>query len=121
MIVQKIIHSDLAYHRNLIKKKRISTWKIKMADGARNKQIAKCVFQWIKRKSTIALPNLIRDQNGDIIYSPAEAIKEINNVWDDIYSANVLYEDPQKVLSFIWPYIQHVHQKIDAIPLTGAD
>lgn len=92
-----------------------------MADGTRNKQIAKCVFQWIKRKSTVVLPNIVRDQLGNIIYSPTEAIKEINNAWDQIFSTNILYEDPHKILSFIWPYVQHVHSKAEVPPLTGAD
>lgn len=41
-----------------------------MCDGTRNKQIAKDVFKWIKRKSQPAAQNIIKNSEGHIIFDP---------------------------------------------------
>lgn len=68
-----------------------------MADGTRNKQIAKDVFKWIKRKSQPSPPNIIRNCDGHIIYEPNQALQEINTQWDEIFASNILHENPEKI------------------------
>lgn len=77
-----------------------------MADGTRNKQISRDVFKWIKRKSQPSTPNLIRNCEGHIIYEPNLALDYINDQWDAIFSSNVLHQNPEDILKFIWPQIQ---------------
>ena len=92
-----------------------------MIQGTRSKQVGKFVFSWIKSKTVCATPNLIRDQEGNIIVDPNNAIKEINNQWDTVFAANVLHSDPMEVLKFAWPYIQESRQVASIPTLTGSD
>lgn len=84
--------------RDYDKKQRIFCWKQKMKHGAASKNISKFVFTWINSKTKPNPPNLICNSSGDIIVDPTEALQEINNRWDDIFSSNILHEDPEKVL-----------------------
>ena len=77
-----------------------------MKDGTQNKNIHKHVFKWVKQKQIIPSNSLMKDGDGNIITNPVDAINEINLRWDEIYSSNILHEDPNKVLSCVWPYIQ---------------
>ena len=105
-IIQKFLQETICSLRQKEKYARINAWRNKMKDGAQNKNIHKSVFKWIKQKQNIPSNNLIKDSDGNIITNPVDAISEINERWDDIYSANILHEDPTKVLSCVWPYIQ---------------
>lgn len=90
-----------------------------MADGTRNKQMSKDVFKWIKRKSQPNQPNLIRNSNGDIVVEPTAALDHINDKWDDIFSANILHQEPEKILQFLWPHISELRCQAEIPKLTG--
>ena len=110
---------DLLIHRE--KRYRISEWKQKMISATRTKQVDKCVFDWFKGKTNKTSPNLIRNKDGDIILSPVEAIGEINSQWDDVFSSNILHEDPEKILATVWPYVCERHRPAALPVLTGRD
>ena len=119
--VKKEVCHEIDLQKQREKRYRISEWKQRMISATRTKKVDKCVFDWIKNKTTHSKPNLIRNKDGDIILSPVEAISEINSQWDDIFSANVLHEDPEKILSTVWPYISDKHTPACIPPLTGLD
>ena len=100
---------------------RIADWKRKMIQGTRSKQVGKMVFQWIKSKTAIPSPNLIRDAENNIIVDPNDAISEINEQWDSVFAANVLHSDPMEVLKFAWPHIQESRSVACIPPLSGSD
>ena len=77
-----------------------------MKQGTTTKNVHTNVFEWVKQKQQTHSSNLIKDNEGNIITNPVDALDEINQQWDEIYGSNVLHEDPQKILSFVWPYLQ---------------
>ena len=119
--VKQEVHHELELQKQKEKRHRISEWKQKMITATRTKKVDKCVFDWMKMKTSHPTPNLIRNKGGDIILSPIDAISEINSQWDDIFSANILHEDPEKILSTVWPYISDKHKPADIPSLTGFD
>ena len=102
------------------KSKRISAWKHRMTQ-AMQIQSAKDVFSWVRNKTTTKSPNVVKDVDGNILYSPQEAIREVNETWDEVFAANIIHEDPTKVLEFIWPFISDISQPTTLPPLTGSD
>ena len=117
--IQKSLQSQIVEIRVKEKYERIGKWKEKMKHGTSSKNVDKTVYQWIKNKQETVTPNHIRDQSGNIIHDPIEAMHTINLKWDEIYSSNVLHEDPMKILSFVWPYLNRYHNPVTLPPLTG--
>ena len=117
--LQKQVCEYINKKRDKSKRERIRTWKQKMIYGTKNKNVDSYVYKWIKSKTQIEVPNLIVDASGNILYNPSEAIEEINLQWDNVFSANVLHQDPMHLLRFIWPYIDQVRSNADIPELTG--
>lgn len=117
---QKCLQKAIAKNSNDEKRHRISTWKHRMINGTRSKNVSKFIYQWLKNKTQTFVPNLIRNADGDILYSPTEAIDEINNQWDDIFSANTLHNNPHDVLREIWPVVARIRNPTTLPSLTGA-
>ena len=92
----------------------------KMIQGTTSKNVSNEVYQWIKQKNQSISANLIQDLDGNIIFSPDEAIHTINEQWDSVFSANTLHEEPLKILHFVWPYVQHCRCEMELPPLTGS-
>ncbi len=104
--IQKTLQMHIRSLREKEKYHRISSWRNKMKEETKNKSIHKNVFKWVKQKQLCQSNNLIKDSEGNLITNPIDAIDEINNQWDEVYSSNLLHEDPYKILSCVWPYIQ---------------
>ena len=117
--IQKTIHTIIIKVREKEKRQRISSWKQKMIEGTRSRQVSKFVFKWMKAKMFIPTPNLITNCDGNIIADPIEAMKTINDQWDNIFSANVLCENPMKVVEAIWPKLVKHRLPGQVPPITG--
>ncbi len=117
--IQKSLQSHIVALRTKDKYERIGRWRQKMKQGTTSKNVDKSVYQWIKNKQESLTPNHIKDQDGNVIHDPIEAIHTINSKWDDIYSSNLLHEDPMKILTCVWPYMQQYHNPVNLPPLTG--
>ena len=113
--VQKTLQQNIRSLREKEKYQRLTAWRDKMKKGTSNKNIHKHVFKWVKQKQCCQSSNLIKDSNGNLLTCPIDAIQEINLQWDEVYSANLHHEDPYKILSFVWPYIQE-HRVPATIP-----
>ena len=92
--VLKHVQEKIVIERSREKRQRISRWKEKMIHGTTSKNVSCEVYKWIKQKNQHIAANLILGPDGNIIYSPDEAIKTINNQWDDIFASNILHEEP---------------------------
>ena len=117
--VQKCLQKAIAKNCVREKRQRISSWKQKMINGTRSRNVSKFIYKWLRNKTQPCVPNLIRNANGDILFSPIEAINEINEQWDSVFSANALHQDPKQVLSEIWPIVSRIRNPISLPELTG--
>ena len=61
------------------------------------------IFQQLRQKAQDEPPNLVTDGDGHLFTQPEEAIKALNNTWDEIFAANALSEHPIKMLETVWP------------------
>ena len=77
-----------------------------MEQGTTSKNVSKIVFQWIKNKTKINSPNLIKSAGGNIISDPQKALDEINMQWDSIFGVNTLHNDPHDILKATWPIVE---------------
>ena len=87
------------------KNARITRWKEKIKCSSQSNYAF--VFHHLKHKSLNEPPNLVTKADGAIVYQPQQALRTINEQWDDIFSANIVHEDPMKVVQMLWPYIKH--------------
>ena len=117
--IQKKLHQFIIKAKDDLKRKRINHWRNSMAKGTSSKNVSKSVYQWLRNKDLVKNPNHVADSQGNTIFQPQEAIDEINNQWDDIFAANILSEDPQTVLSKIWPLIESHRNPVDLEPIEG--
>lgn len=88
-----------------LKLRRIESWKQKIQDSARIGSAF--VYRHLKNKTTEEPPNLVTDGSGHIVSAPADAIREINAQWDEVYSVNLGFPHPLKMLDVVWPHIHH--------------
>ena len=95
----------LATYEIKLKLRRIQRWKEKIQDSARIGSAF--VYRHLKNKTTEEPPNLVTDCSGNIIAAPADAIAEINSQWDEVYSVNLGFPHPLKMLEIVWPHIHH--------------
>lgn len=117
--LQKQVGDLINKKRDRARRDRIKNWKQKMIFGTKTKNVHSFVYKWIKSNTQVEVPNLIVDSSGNILYSPSEAIEEINQQWDKVFSANVLHQDPISLLRFIWPYLDEVRKQATIPELTG--
>ena len=117
--IQKSLQTSIQKNRDKEKRKRINSWKSKMQEGTASKKVAKFVYQWINAKIQSPSPNLIKDSQGNIVADPERAMQLINEQWDEVYSANVLHEHPQKILEVIWPKLVERRMPVNLPVLTG--
>lgn len=94
---------------------------MKVIQGTKNKQVSSFLFAWIKQKSMNVSQNLIVNQNGDIIFNPMKAIEHIYETWDQVFSVNMLHENPVDVLAKAWPLLSKIRLPTSVPELTGAD
>ena len=118
-IVQTNLQQKIIKVRESEKRARILSWRKRMIQATQSKNIDKTVYKWINEKTKSATPNLITNADGNIIYSPTEALMEINQQWDKIFSANIFHENPEKILHFVWPYLKDQYNQIELPPLSG--
>lgn len=119
--VQNMLQKNIIDQRSKEKRARIHAWKQRMISSTKSKQVDKCVFQWINGKTKDPSPNLILNQNGDIILAPTDAITEINEQWDSIFAANIHHSDPELVLSKVWPLLEHSYSKVELPAISAID
>ena len=117
--VLKQLQDKIVFQRAKEKQERIRRWKEKMILGTTSKNVSSEVYQWIRQKNQNTSANLMQDKDGNILYSPDEAIRTINEQWDDIFAKNILHEDPMKILHFVWPYVQQCRHDAHIPTLTG--
>ena len=84
------------------------------------------VFHHLRNKMQNEPPNLVHDQDGNVLFQPDKAMDRPNQQWDTVYGANTLCEHPLKMLETIWPYMsQETHEAhlppIDANALLRLD
>ena len=101
------------------KNSRIQRWRNKMREVTDGQ--FSYIYHHFKNKAQQDPPNLLEDDEGNIIAQPQEAIARMNNDWDSVFATNVLREQPIKVLQVIWPYIKHECHPVDLPPLTACD
>ena len=89
------------------KHERVAGWKDKVKNSATSNH--SYVFHHLKHKCLNEPPNLVNTPDGSIVYQPQTALETINSQWDDVYSANVLHEDPVRIVQVLWPYIENDH------------
>ena len=104
-----------AYQRNEWKRKqtRIREWKNSVKESAKTN--SRFIFRHLRFKTKDEPANLVEDDHGNVIYDPEKALFTINDKWDHIFAANVLHEDPTRMLHTVWPYIHDFSQEA-AIP-----
>ena len=117
--VQKSLQNEIIKVREKEKKGRISAWRMRMINATQTRNVDKSVYRWIKEKNNSTTPNLITNSEGNVIFSPTEALQEINEQWDAVFSANIHHENPEKVLHTIWPYIKDSYNPVTLPPLCG--
>ena len=113
------INQEIAPWESLTKKRRLEARRIKLKESA--KSTKKFIFHHLRNKTITEPTNLVCDPQGNTIFNPCDAISTINNTWDEIYSANVLHQDPLQMLQVIWPYMDHEVQPWHLPSLTGND
>ena len=113
---QEWLKDTLTQSEKASKLKRIQKWKISMQLSSLSDKAF--VFKHLRNKAKEEPSNLVADREGNIIYQPCLAIKELNDQWDTVFAANVLHEDPMKVLEIVWPQIHNVNVQCEEIPLT---
>ena len=101
-----------------LRNKRIANWKEKVKCSADSS--FSYVFSHLKNKVLDEPANLVTSTDGSIIYQPQDALTNINEQWDDIFSANALQSDPMKIVEIIWPYIKNDFVDFD-LPDLSAD
>lgn len=96
---------------------RIKNWKKKMKEAAHGS--CKFIYHHLKNRAQDETPNLVLDDQGNIIYQPELALDQINQAWDGIYVANALCEHPLKVLEVEWPQIHDKAVQLHLPPIKG--
>ena len=79
------------------------------------------IYHHLKNKVQNDPPNLLEDESGNIITQPEVAITRMNQDWDEVFAANILREQPIKVLKVIWPYICNECHPIELPAVTAKD
>ena len=98
---------------------RIKSWKQKVQESALSNK--KYIFHHLKNKVADEPSNLVLDDQQNIVCQPNDAIQLINSKWDDIFSANVLHEEPLRILQAAWPYLSHDSSEFEIPPLGASD
>ena len=73
-----------------IRLKRVQSWKRKINQSAEHG--CAYIFQHLRQKAQDEPPNLVTNSHNQIVTQPEEAIQTLNEVWGDIFAANVLSE-----------------------------
>ena len=87
---------------------RIKSWKHKVQESALSNK--KYIFHHLKNKVADEPSNLVLDDQQNIVCQP-----------DDIFSANVLHEEPLRILQAAWPYLSHDSSEFEIPPLGASD
>lgn len=88
-----------------------------MSIGTTSKNVHAAVYKWIHNKTQPASNNHISDRDGSLLTDPAQAIFEVQNVWDDVFGADAGHQDPHKLLSLAWPAASKIRQECHVPPL----
>lgn len=80
--------------------------------------IGKIVYHYLKRKGSVAQPNLVEDDLGNIIYDPQTAMDAIANKWDTVFSVNTDHAHEMQILKQVGPYIHDKGKDIVLPPIT---
>ena len=99
-----------------IRLKRIQSWKRKISQSAEHG--CAYIFQHLRQKAQDEPPNLVTNSHNQIVTQPEEAIQTLNEVWDDIFAANLLSEHPLKMLETVWPYIHDKQVQVHLPPVS---
>ena len=92
---------------NTIRTQRISKWKEKIQCSATG--TFSYVYEHLKNKALEEPANLVTTEDGQIVFQPQVALEIINDQWDEVFSANVMHNDPMCVIEIAWPYIKNAH------------
>ena len=100
-----------------IRAKRLQNWKPKIQESAKGN--GHFLYKHLKNCAQDEPPNLVLNEDSHVIYQPNLALDQINQAWDNVYSANVLCEQPLKILETIWPCIQNQVHECHLPPIQG--
>ena len=100
-----------------IRTNRLRNWKNKIKESAKGN--CHYIYQHLRNCAQDEPPNLVLDNEGQVLFQPNLALDQINVAWDDIYSANVLCERPLKILETVWPCIRDQVHQCDLPPIQG--
>lgn len=117
--VQTELHKMIVDVKPKEKRQRIASWKAAMEQGTTSKNVSQFVFQWIKNKTKINGPNLIKSADGNIISDPQKAFDEINVQWDSIFGVNALHQDPHDIFKVTWPIVEKIRLPTSVPELNG--
>ena len=101
-----------------IKTVAIQRWRTAMKHATSSPTIGKIVYQYLKKKGRVVPPNLVEDNDGNIIYDPQKAMDFIADRWDTVFSVNAEHTHETQVLKQVWPYIHDKGRAIALPPIT---
>ena len=96
----------------------IRRWRTAMKFATSSPTIGKIVYQYLKKKGRVAPPNLVEDDNGNIIYDPQKAMDFIADKWDSVFAVNAEHTYEMQILKQVWPYIHDKGRSVVLPPIT---
>ena len=109
------VRDQVTMHSKNVKNSRIKQWKQRIKDSA--SRGCSFVFQHLRNRLVDEPPNLVQNDEGNILYQPEEVLSHLNSKWDSVYSANTIHEHPLKMLEVVWPYIKDQAHNADLPPI----
>ena len=102
-----------------IRLQRIQSWKKRIRESANSN--CSYIFSHLRNKQQDEPPNLVVDDDNNVIFQPEAALAHRNSAWDSVFGVNTLCEHPLKMLEVVWPYIKDQHSKVELPPVTAND
>lgn len=115
------LQQTIAWEIKNSKLSRIQKWKNTMKTAVAQGGVGKTVYQFLKHRGQVVPPNLVTDANGNILYDPDRAMREIAEQWDSVFGVNVLAKDPMDALHNIWSDLSDRAIPCDLPPITAMD
>lgn len=96
----------------------IQRWRTAMKHATSSPTIGKIVYQYLKKKGRVVPPNLVEDDDGNIIYDAQKAMDFIADRWDSVFGVNAEHTHEMHILKQVWPYIHDKGRAIALPPIT---
>ena len=116
-LVEVTLHA-IRVEMKQIKLAAIQRWRTAMKYATSSPTIGKIVCRYLKKKGRVVPPNLVEDENGNIIYDPQKAMDFIADRWDSVSAVNAEHTHETQILKQVWPYIHHKGRSVILPPIT---